>query len=310
MKRPEGRGARFAASIWVCIASLVASIVAGCGGGPAVIERTEPPPAYAGVAARYNERIEALSSLIGQVTGTVSFVEDGQSKQEEFSGVLQLVQPDRVALSIKKVGQRVAWVGGDGQRAWLIEFGDEPAALIGSHEAFTRALAGEPGAEGEGGGGLAPVAPRDLAALIGVSPLPTGPVGATQWSGDGRLLGLTARIESAGAGDGGVRRTWVDPDTLVAQRVEVFDARERLQIVSELSGEGRVTLTRAFGERPRLPKRVIIRHIPSEAHLELGIGAMRDGPIDPAAFDFDALVRQFGVKRIERLVDDSIAATP
>src|SRR5690606_9960451 len=147
-------------------------------------------------------------------------------------------------------------------------------------------------------------------ALIGVAPLPEGNVGATQWSSDGRLLGLTARIASTGAGEGGVRRTWVDPETLVAQRIEGFDAEERLQLVSELSGAGRVTLTRDFGARPRLPKRVIIRHIPSQAHLELGIGAMRDGPIDPDAFDFDALVRQFGVKRIERLIDDSIAARP
>jgi hypothetical protein len=291
------------------LATLLAAL-GGCAGGPGVVVRNEPPPPYAVAAARYNERIAPLRTLIGQVTGTVVFTEQGKPRHEEFSGVLQLAQPDKVALSIKKVGQRVAWIGGDAQRAWLIQFGDEPTALVGSHEAFTRALAGEGEGDAQAGGGLAPIAPRDLAALIGVAPLPEGGVGATQWSANGRLLGLTVRLDREEGGSGGLRRTWVDPETFVARRVEVFDAGRRVQFISELEGEGRVSLSESTGARPRLPERVTITHVPSGSLLTLGIGAMRDGPVEPEAFDFAELLDRFGVQRVEHLADDAVAANP
>jgi hypothetical protein len=156
IRKRRGTEARRHAAAWhAALLALLSAALAGCAGhGPKRIVRTEPPPAYAEAAARYNARVERVSHLIGQVTGTIEFRdEDGEKKREEFSGVLQIAGPHKVALSIKKVGQRVAWVGGDGRRAWLIEFGDEKGALVGSHEAFARVIGGEDSGQGDGGGG-------------------------------------------------------------------------------------------------------------------------------------------------------------
>jgi hypothetical protein len=127
-------------------------------------------------------------------------------------------------------------------------------------------------------------------------------VGATQWSEDGLHIGLTMRIWDGGR-VAGYRRVWADPDTMVARRVEVFDVERRLVLRSVLEGEGRVTLARDFSARPRIAERVTIEHQRSESLLTLGMGSMRDGPIEDDAFDFDALLDRFGVDHVEQLAD-------
>ncbi|HYE03031.1 MAG TPA: hypothetical protein VD963_07325 [Phycisphaerales bacterium] len=243
-----------------------------------------PAPEYATVAARYNERLPLLSKVFSPVVMQVTYLdEEGQRHHEQGEGVLQVVVPDHLALSLSKAGKRVFWLGGDGQRYWWIDLLEENTATVWSASTAARESA-------QAGLGLHP---REIVRLLGIVTLPDE--GRTQWSSDGRLLGLSSRTEA-----GGLQRVWADPDSLEPRKIELYGPDGRLTVVADLEGYQHLPIRGIGGGGPRLP-RLVAASIPvtgTDLRLSLARPEGNAARISRDAFDLGALTRALSVARV------------
>ncbi|MBL8763194.1 MAG: hypothetical protein JNM07_02865 [Phycisphaerae bacterium] len=248
-----------------------------------------PPPSYSEAAAGYNERVERLTSLWAEAVVEIDWTDgEGTARSEQGTGVLQVARPRRLALSVGKMGEKGLWIGCDERRWWWFELYKKKIAHVGSERAAqssgTRA-------------GLA-VHPLDLLPLLGVLPMPVEPereLGSTQWSSDGTLLGVSTRGRA-----GGATRVWLDPESWEPRKVELFDARDEVEVVADLRDYDFVSLRGDGSIAPRAPGLIWALHVPTGASVRLYLSAHEDGArrISPEAFDFEALSRRFAVERV------------
>jgi len=283
----------------------------GDGGGRdgAVVDpATAVLPTYAAAARAYNARLADVDEFFATGVVALAFVdEQGRARRETGECTLQFVQPDRLALTLSKAGQRAMWLGFDSQRYWRIDLIDDRAAYVGRHAGVGNGGEGRGGAGGGGGadvGGLGVDLPL-LSAVLGLTRLREpgvgdaadgSTIGATQWSDDGRLLGITSRLGVGGLGVGGVggsgidrgpgfvQRVWVEPRSSLPRQIEVFwvDGGSgaagdgwrgvRAVLVSALDEDGRIELRRG-GFRPLSPGRIVV-HVPGveEGDRDEGVG--------------------------------------
>jgi hypothetical protein len=300
---------------WVLACAVGASVVglalAGCdraakGPGPeSPTDTTTPgkrpvPPEYNTVARKYNERVELLGRLFARTVVVLKFTdEDGKRRSEQGEGFLQVVRPDKLAMSVSKVGKRLVWFGSDGQRYWWIDLVDRKKAYVGRHENYDTLRA-----EGVIAPGLG-LRPLDLIQMLGTSPLPVDPrvaVGTTQWSSDGKRIGVTVRRPGAGGAgrkESGLMRVWLDPDTFEASKVELFDAGKTLVLVSDLSEYEHVELRNRGGNSPRVASRVLIAGPEggplNGSELRMSLEGLEDHRVNDDAFKFEVVLDEVGV---------------
>ncbi len=262
-------------------------------------------PAYDEVAKKYNERVALLGRLFARTVVVIKFTdEDGDRRSEQGEGFLQIVRPDKLAMSVSKVGKRLVWFGSDPERYWWVDLVDKKKAYIGRHDNYDKIRA-----EGVVQPGLG-LRPLDLIQMIGTSPLPVDPakpMGATQWSKDGTQLGITVRRGGGGGGkDSGLMRVWVDPATLEASKVELFDATKKLVLVSDLREYQHVDLRNRGGNAPRVASRVLIAG-PEDgplngSELRMSLEGIEDNRVTDDAFKLDVVLDEVGVGK-EDVVD-------
>jgi hypothetical protein len=118
--------------------ALGAAILGGCAGNaqqrPAPVARGEAP-AFAEAAARYNERVAHLDELWARSVVRLTYRDEQQElHNEQGEGLMQVVRPDRFAMSIKKAGKMLFWLGCDRDRYWWIDVVQDKAAKVGSTE--------------------------------------------------------------------------------------------------------------------------------------------------------------------------------
>jgi hypothetical protein len=290
-------GKRWAMGVLVC-----ALAVAPGACSPAA--RTDEPAqrldagalSYEQAAARYNANARNLQRLWASAVIRLSFVDrDGQQRTEQGEGRLQIVQPDRVALSVGKLGETLFWIGCDAQRYWWLDLtGDQHIGYAGRHEYYERSRARAYGVV---------VPPLELIPLLGIAPLPERG-GAAQVSGDGRLVGLTVAWGSGG----GRRRVWVEPATGLPVQVELFDASGAAQLVCALEAHDTVQVS-GLGDLPRMATRARVAHAESRSLITLDLSSMEDGAsrVRPEAFALGPLLTQM---RVELLYDLDLPARP
>lgn len=282
---------------------LVAGVLASC--APQSVQRTEPPPAvqrplpsYAEVAQAHNARVAPLASLFATHSARVTYIDDeGDRQVEQAEGIIQAVFPDKLALSIGKVGKRVFWFGGDGERYWWFDLREDRTAYVGSYDNFDRTSHRI---------GLT-IHPLDLIRVLGVLPLPDPPEpGATQWSSDGRLLGVTTRIRN-----NGYQRMWLDPASYEPQKIELFNAARELVLLADLESYTHAEV-RDLSVGPRIATRVNVLDPVSGVEVRLTMDSPSDGVgrINADAFDFDVLRQTLGVERVVDLDRDPPPVPP
>jgi hypothetical protein len=137
------------------------------------------------------------------------------------------------------------------------------------------------------------VSPLDVVSLLGIVPIDAELPGATQWSSDGSLLGVTFAVQG-----GGVERLWLDPGSYEAQKAELYDSKRTLVVVADLGAYGPVEVSGYGGARPRIATMIDAYHPASRTRMRLDLAGMRNTGVVPDAFDFDALVRELGVERV------------
>lgn len=291
---------RMGTAATIALAGLAAATVGGCECGKkpgssdaVVLVRTDPPPAYAPTARAFNERVQHLDRVFAWVNLKLTyFDEQGEKKTEDPEGRLQVVRPNKLALSLGKAGQTLFWFGCDPERYWWLDLSDKSKAYaaVGQHDRFDAGAAKRIG--------LA-IRPLDLIRVLGVVPLSAASTGATQWSADGKQLGVTTPLD-----DRGFTRYWLDPATLVVQEIEIFDARREPILHARHEGFESVEITRDLkGVRVsqiRVPSRIHITHLPTQTEVRMTLTGVRDGPVSDKAFDLDELLRR---NQIERVID-------
>ncbi len=251
---------------------------------PLAIVRADPP-AFQQVAAAYNGRVAPLGRVRAQVVLQFTYVdEQSQTHMEQGEGLLQVVRPDRLALSVSKAGKRIFWFGCDPERYWWLDLADERVASVGRHDQFGM----NPGRRLAIG-----IQPLDLILLLGITPLDPAAPGATQWSDDGRLLGVTTRTHHDG-----YERLWLDPDSFAPSKVELYDAGRSLVLVADLADYGPVEIRGYGGARPTMGTRIRAYHPDSQTLVRLDLSGMEDRRMSDEAFDLKALLETLQVKRV------------
>ena len=80
--------------------------------GTAPIVEMGPAPDYSEVAIRYNRRVDRLDRFFARANLNVTyFDQDGEKRNEQPEGRLQVIRPDRLALSLGRAGQTLFWFG-------------------------------------------------------------------------------------------------------------------------------------------------------------------------------------------------------
>lgn len=259
----------------------------GKGGGADGAVVRAPAPSYREAAAAYNERVEALERFRAQATVQFRYVDrEGKERIEQPEGTIQIVRPDRLALSLGKLGQIKFWLGCDETRYWWLDMMDEPVAFSGRHAAFTDRAAQRLGIS---------LPPRSLIRVLCLTPIDPDVWGATQWSNDGERLGITTLIDG-----GGRQRVWVDPANYRPIKIELFDASGKPSVIAHCEGDERVEVAAGStrGGAPWIPKSVSIYAVGTDATIRVSLGGAKNDGVNDKAFAFEEIVGTYGVERV------------
>lgn len=271
---------------------LATGVLGGCCSGPKVqppIPRG-PVPAYADVAAAYNTRVQHLDRLWARTTiRFVSVDPEGKEIDEQGEGHLQIVLPRKLYLTVGKVGETGYELGSNDTRYWWIDVRGK-SAQVGEHVNFDASAAGAAGL---------PVHPLDLVEVLGITPL--GPDATTMaWSDDGRRLLLRA---PARVGD---KVLALNPETYEPLEIRLIDSDGQPKVLSVLEDPLTVKLPDDSWVRTRTLSRIEISVPSTRTSITLWMDTLenRGSGIKERAFDFEALVREYGVIEVQSLDGD------
>lgn len=283
MKRGWGRTAGAAMLVGVCVFESACGCGKAAGGeGGARIERG-PVPGYAEVASKYNERVRPLERLWATAVVVIRYRDkEGGTRREQGEGHVQVIRPDRLAMSVGKVGETYFWLGGDAERYWWFEREGGKRMWVGRYDAI--------GAHAEWES--PPIHPLDLIELLAITPLPDAG-GETAWSEDGTRVVVTAPARV------GRSRAFLDPTTLEPSAIELLDAQGVIVIRAELSDYEGVTVI-GSGLVPRMPGFIAVTIPGREAEVTIRLNDQESGPKRPkaAAFNFEQIVRSLGPSEV------------
>lgn len=270
-------------TVLLCLSMIGA--VWGCRGG---VREPHPRPGItaAQIVEAQNARVAGLDRLWARVSVQVTAKnEKGKRLRDQGEGHLQIVQPSSIALSLGKVGQTQLYLGSNEQIYWWIDLldSDEKVALAGRHERVTTEKAALLGV---------PVYPRDLVHMLGITPLPTSAADAElEWDAHSH-----AAVHAPT--DSGERRVWFDVDSMLPTKVELFDDNGELVLTSELDRYDFVNVVGDATIKPKIAERADITIAVDDTKVKISLYDPENRAIRPTAFDFEKLVRGFGVDTI------------
>ena len=277
------------------IAALACAVVTGCATSDAPRAGAQrETPAYTDVARAYNERADRLGRVWARAVVEARYVDqDGRRRSEQGDGHLQLLTPDRLALSLGKLGETVLYLGCDNTRYWLFERADTTRAAVGRHSNLGRGCARSLGL---------PAHPLDVIDLLGVSPLPVREgAGVVSWTSRGELV-----VETPGRL--ATLRIVMDAASHHPSRIELAPGPgEDAWLVARLENYERLAV-REGSYGPFIATRIRIVHAESDTELRVHLFDPSDGivrgRIAPDVFDFEYLVDALNAREIEDLDAD------
>ncbi len=274
------------AAVLVLLLAPAACRSPGAGGDGGSTPALGEPPPYPELAQRHNARLADVSGYYASANVEVTWVdEQGQAQREVGEGNLIFNRPDQVALTFRKLGEVYLWVGGGPERSWMFWGGDLSRAYVARNEnIFTAACDEFP----------IPLLPAELIDLYGVFDLPP----------DAGLMVVPDEARSAwlvsAPGRWCHRRLWVDANSLLPVRVELFDAVSgRVWASSTLSDYVEMSIRGvAPGRHPAMPSRVEVRAGEGEQQGSVSLTIFDPADVapghtrlNPALFDFEAIRR-------------------
>lgn len=262
-------------------AVLIGTGLGGCSSSPRAAAPPAVMPTYRAIAEAHNARVARLSRFWARAAVRLRYTDqDGKRHREQGEGHLQIIEPDRLALSVGKVGEIIFWLGSDAERFWWFELGDPSRASVARHENAFAPCIGEI---------ALPVHPLDLLDMLALTPIPADRPGVVPVAGpQGRaVVDLPSRA--------GARRLFFDPNTMRVARVELWlPGAPSASFTAELDQYERVDLPASPGVDPRAASRARISHPESGTEMTLFLSDMSDGSrfgrLNPSAFIFEDLL--------------------
>lgn len=265
--------------------------VAGCGGprGDANPDGIgdPPPPDYALLARAQNQRIGKLTAVRASGRIELRWRDDGGGHFEQADLDLSLARPDRVYLSVKKLGERFLWFGADAGSAWLFDFRDDQTILY-------CASAEVPFSPDVPGGDL--IDPARIQVLCGLGILPESRAQAPVVSHDAGRKAWCVTVEDPR----GLTRLYLDRASLLPVEVEIFDLEGRRAFRSVIHADRYRRVSQrgvAPLDRPQFPT---LLDITGRGDGEVKIALDEpDDQVNPRLFDLRWLVDTFEPKAID-----------
>ena len=272
---------------------LLCSVLVGCPSPPKktlssrLARPDEPLPSYRQVIDRYNENIRRVEQLWTRAVVELRWTDEEGTHFEQGEGNLILQLPDRVAVSVGKLGHTLMWIGGDEQQYWFFDLRDRHVLYMGRHDQADQL---DPKSL------PVPIRPRDLPRLLGVIPIdPTKqpPDPQVEWY-DGKLL-----IEPPGTRT----RLLLDPITAQPVRIDLMDTEGQSRVIGQLSAWEPMKIEGLPpGAYPKVATRLEVALVDKQGSATLFLSDATDGRrpnrIKPAAFDIQRLVAAFKPKRV------------
>lgn len=282
-------------SLLLLAGALIALSLGACAhNGPRGFDDNRPPirrgpaPAYADVAATYNDRVEHLDRVRAPLAIVLKSVgRDGRTINEQVEGHVQVERPRKLSLRIDKVSKTIFWLGSNEARFWWVDLTADPrTALIGTHEGVSHERAAELGL---------PVHPLDLIDLLGVTPLPGAlpEHGSLAWTENGHFLRLDL------PGRWGTTRLYLEPEGAHDPvSIELLDAGGEPAVAAILRDYQRVPVTGDALANARMATKIDAEIPASKTRLGLRLyDPENPGALKENAFRMEAVLAGYGVER-------------
>lgn len=234
-------------------------------------------PSYEQLVARYNRNVETIRHYTSFAVVEMTWRVDGRRRFEQGEGQLTVVVPDRLSLTVGKVGHDVLRAGCNDTRYWLFDFsGEEKVMHVGRHAKLSESV--------DAASGM-PMQPRDLIHLLGVVPI--GPVGdgasplVEQYQGH-------YLIEPPGSNS----RMLLDAGTARPLRIDLLDERGYSRVTARHKRFVHVkTEGVSPGRWPFVPTLITINDVQNRGSIKLSLtGTTGDADaIKPSWFDPEIL---------------------
>lgn len=282
-----------ALTVPLCLCTL---LIAACSSP----KRTGDLPEAGRIVEAHNARVGGLDSLWARTSVRVEGRDaEGSKFAEQGEGHLQVERPDRVAVTVGKLGEIYFALGSNEAQYWLVDVSnaERRSMLIGEQSLATPAKAEALGL---------PVHPRDFPMLLGLVPLDPDAVGVPTWDDRGRAV-LTVPTRW---GHAALR---FDPRTLDLVGSTAFDADGELVADATLGLHGPVTDRQGVTQVGRLPRRIEVRVPGFDGFLRMQLGEPDVRAINATVFDPQRLRRAYRVGEVVDLdgpsADDPMPGT-
>lgn len=268
---------------------LAASLLAGCRSADSTPEQPvrsrliDPAP----IVARFNERTTRMTSLWARASVVIEGEDaEGRDLRERAEGHFQIIPPDRVAMSLGKIGNTNLYFGSDETYYWWFDMidGDNKVATVGRHAYATPEKIESLGL---------PIDPLDLIDTLGITPLPTdmGQIVARQGPEAGSVV-LSAPTRR------GVRRYTLDETTAEPSRVELIGAGG-VPVLDVTLSRYRLLKNLDQGEAPlRAPGWIVVQMRGFNGEVRFSLEEHDRRKIRPVAFQVDRLIDAYGIQRL------------
>ncbi len=269
----------------LCLLSMM--VMLGCSSTSKVdVDKLPAPPSTQELVEAHNARIATLETLWARVSvrakGTY---EDGTGYEEQGEGHLQIVRPDRVSLSIGKLGETYFVFGASESQYWSFNLADadRKVMLIGSMDQVTRGKAAALGL---------PVHPSELIPLSGLASIDLSQAGGTRWREDAKAYGFSTPARW------GSTMTWFDPRTKHVVQTQAYDEYNELIASAEMS---RYKDAQVPGELPvQVPGKIEITTPNDSGFVRIETSEPQARTIRAMVFEPERLQRAY---RVDEVID-------
>ena len=276
--------ARFARSV-VCLLSAVLS--SGCqSGGGSKGDRgrlIDPEP----IVERFNARTERITTLWARASAVIEGEDaEGRDLRERAEGHFQIIPPNRIAMSLGKLGNDNLYFGSDDTFYWWFDMIDSQRkiATVGRHAEVTPEKIDALGL---------PIDPLNLVDALGITPLPTDMGRIVARPGPSReSVVLSAPTRR------GVRRYTIDRETGEPSRVELIGPGG-IPVLDVALTRYRLIKGLEPGEAPlRVPERIVVLMNGFEGEIRFELYDPERKDIRPVAFRVDLLIDAYGIDSV------------
>jgi hypothetical protein len=264
-----------------CLLSLCLLWTAAC----SAPKRPKDLPAMGAIVDAHNARVGGLDRLWARTSVRVEGRDaEGSKFSEQGEGHLQVERPDRVAVTVGKLGEVYFALGANGTQYWLVDVSDNErrVMLLGEQDRATPAKAEALGL---------PVHPRDLPLLMGLMPLDPGSTPAPVWDEQGRaVLTIPSRWGSVALR--------FDARSLELVGSTAFDGAGGVAAEATLGLHGPVMDAQGVTVLGRVPQRLEIRVPGFDGFVRVQLGEPRVRSINATVFTPERLQRAYRVGEV------------